>query len=142
MSPSPPYHGNASRGCETREHADKLLKIVYMNIKVACRAKFKVGDFVRISKYKQMFAKGYTPNWTTEIIEVTKVQRTNPVTYLVKDSRGTELLGEFYEYELSKTINPDVYLVERVLHRKGDKMFKRLGFDRTHNSWINKNNVL
>ncbi|XP_066601740.1 uncharacterized protein [Prorops nasuta] len=125
------------------EHAEHLLATVYSNIKIVGRTKFKAGDFVRISKYKNAFAKGYTPKWTTEIFQITKVQRTNPATYLLRDSRGTDIHGGFYEYELLKTANPDVYLVEKILRKKGNKVFvKWLGMDKTHNSWINKNNVL
>jgi len=49
--------------------------------KIAGPAKVKVGDLVRVSKYKTVFEKGYTPNWTTEVFKIVKVQRTNPVTY-------------------------------------------------------------
>ena len=56
--------------------------------------KFKVGDRVRISKYKMVFAKGYTPNWTNEIFTVAKVQSTTiPVTYLLKDHLNKVLKG-------------------------------------------------
>ena len=47
--------------------------------------KFKVGDNVRISKYKNIFAKGYTPNWSEEVFVVNKVQNTVPWTYLIND---------------------------------------------------------
>ena len=51
--------------------------------------------------------------------------------------------GGFYEHELQRVTDPDVYVVEKVLRRKGDKVYvKWLGFDKSHNSWINKNNVL
>jgi len=49
------------------------------------KTKFKIGDNVRISKYRSTFAKGYTPNWTNEIFVIRKVQFTNPVTYLLRD---------------------------------------------------------
>ena len=48
-------------------------------------AKYNIGDFVRISKYKHIFGKGYTPNWTTEIFKIKKVQNTKPITYLLQD---------------------------------------------------------
>ncbi|XP_046743261.1 uncharacterized protein LOC124409588 [Diprion similis] len=48
-------------------------------------AKYKVGDFVRVSKYKTIFAKGYTPNWSTDIFRIQKVQNTNPRIYLLID---------------------------------------------------------
>ena len=94
---------------------DKLLKTVYSSVKIAAPAKFKVGDQVRVSKYKTIFEKGYTPNWTTEVFKIIKVQKTNPVTYLLEDVRGNAVAGGFYEYELLRVAYPDVYLVEKVL---------------------------
>ena len=90
-----------------------------------------------------IFEKGYTSNWTTEVFTIVKVQRTNPVTYLLEDYCGKSVAGAFYEYELHRATHPDVYLVEKVLRRKGDKVYvKWLGFDESHNSWIHKNNVI
>ncbi|XP_018397728.1 PREDICTED: uncharacterized protein LOC108775777 [Cyphomyrmex costatus] len=123
--------------------ADKLLNTVYSAIKIAGPAKFKVGDSVRVSKFKTVFEKGYTPNWTTEVFRIVKVQKTNPVTYLLEDYRGKPVAGGFYEYELHRVVNPDVYLVKKVLRKKGDKVYvKWLGFDNSHNSWIHKDSVL
>ena len=45
--------------------------------------KFKVGDNVRISKYKNIFAKGYTPNWSEEIFVIKKVRNTVPWIYFI-----------------------------------------------------------
>ncbi|XP_067216681.1 uncharacterized protein [Linepithema humile] len=99
----------------TPEIAKGLLSTVYGNIKIASPAKFRIAT----------------------------VQRTNPVTYLIKDYRGDPVAGGFYEHELLKTAQPDVYLVEKVLRRKDDNVFvKWLGFDNLHNSWINKDDVL
>ncbi|XP_050447454.1 uncharacterized protein LOC126849552 [Cataglyphis hispanica] len=88
--------------------ADKLLNTVYSNVKIAAPAKFKLDDPVRVSKFKTIFEKGFTPNWTTEIFRITKVQRTNPVTYLLKDSRNEPIAGGFYEHELLRVSDPDV----------------------------------
>lgn len=105
--------------------------------------KFKENDFIRISKRREAFDKGYTPNWSTEIFQIRKVQLTNPTTYLLKDNKNENIEGAFYEEELQKVKNPDVYLVEKILRRKGNKVFvKWLGFDKSHNSWISKNDVL
>lgn len=103
----------------------------------------KAGDYVRISKYKGIFEKGYTPNWSTEIFKIIKAQNTCPVTYLLEDSRHNPILGAFYKEELQKTKHPEVYLVEKVLKRKGNKVFvKWLGLPNDENSWIDKSNVL
>ncbi|XP_070162568.1 uncharacterized protein [Polyergus mexicanus] len=127
----------------TPKIADKLLNTVYSNIKIAAPVKFKVANPVRVSKFKTIFEKGFTPNWTTEIFRITKIQRTYPVTYLLKDSRGEPIAGGFYEHELLRVDDPNVYLVEKVLRRKGDKIYvKWLGMDESHNSWINKTAVL
>ena len=65
--------------------------------------KFKIGDHVRISKYKNIFAKGYTPNWSEEIFIVNKVQNTLPWTYEINDLNGEKISGSFYDKELQKT---------------------------------------
>ena len=59
--------------------------------------KYKVGDNVRISKYKNIFAKGYTPNWPEEVFVVNKVQNTVPWTDLINDLNGAEIKGSSYE---------------------------------------------
>ena len=65
--------------------------------------KFKIGDKVRISKYKgKTFDKGYTPNWTEEIFTVDKIQHINPITYNIKDLNYEEIQGSFCEPELLK----------------------------------------
>jgi len=69
-----------------------------------------------------MFEKGYTPNWTTEVFKIAKVQKTNPVTYLLKNSCGKFVARGFYEYELHRVANPDMYLVEKVRKRRNEVM--------------------
>ena len=66
--------------------------------------KFKVGDHVRISKYKNIFAKGYIPNWSEEIFIIKKIKNTVPWTHVINDLNGEETIGTFYENELQKTI--------------------------------------
>lgn len=124
-------------------NANQLLNTVYNNLKIKMKAKYKVGDHVRISKHKSVFDKGYTGNWTTEIFKIRKVQNTQPVTYLLEDEFEEPLLGGFYEEELQIVKHPDIFLVERVIKRKGDKVLvKWLGMSSKHNSWINKDNRL
>ena len=64
--------------------------------------KFKVGDHVRISKYKNIFAKGYTQNWSEEVFVVSKTKDTVPWTYVISDLNGEKITGSFYEKELQK----------------------------------------
>lgn len=105
--------------------------------------RFKEGDKVRISKYKRVFTKGYLPNWTNEVFTVYRVQPTDPETYLLKDHKGEILHGGFYGHELLRTNIGDVYLVEKVLKRKGDKVLVRwLGFDKSEDTWIPQKDLL
>ena len=67
--------------------------------------KFKVGDRVRISKYKNIFAKGYTPNWPEEDFVIKEVKNAVPWTYVINDFNGEESIGTFYEKELKKQIS-------------------------------------
>ena len=79
-------------------------KRVYIDEHNKRDSKFKVDDRVRISKFKNIFAKGYTPNWSSEIIIVDKVNDTVPYTYNFKDLNDEEILGSFYDRELQKNI--------------------------------------
>jgi len=83
--------------------AERLLATVYSSIKIAGLTKFKVGDSVRVSKYKTIFEKGYTPNWTTEVFKIVKIQRTNPVTYLLEDYRGKSIAGAFFRVRVASS---------------------------------------
>lgn len=128
-----------------RSDETPLLNSVYKlkNPTINLKMKFKIGSFVRVSKYKHLFEKGYTPNWTTEIFKIKRIQQTYPVTYLLIDMNGEDIHGSFYSEELQLVRNPKLYLVEKILKTKGDKVYiKWLGFDSSHNSWIKKSNVL
>ena len=78
-------------------------KRVYIDEHNEKDSKFKVGDRVRISKYKNIFAKGYAPNWSSEIFIVDKINDTVPYTYNLKDLNDEEIIGSFYHKELQKT---------------------------------------
>ena len=79
--------------------------------------KFKIGHHVRISKYENIFSKGYTPNWSEEVFVVNKIQNTVPWTYLVNDLKGEQIKGSFYEKELQKTDQKELR-IEKVIKRK------------------------
>lgn len=121
-------------------------EFVSANRKVQHRrsAAFKVGDYVRLSKYRMQFDKGYTPNWTAEVFKVRKVQyHTDPITYLLDDYRNQEIKGAVYAEELQASKQPDVFLVDKVIRkRNGQAYVKWLGFGPEHNSWIPQNNIL
>ena len=82
---------------------DNNNKRVYIDEHNEKRSRFKVGDRVRISKFKNTFAKGYTPNWSKEIFIVDKINDTVPYTYNLKDLNDEEYIGSFYDQGLQKT---------------------------------------
>ena len=81
--------------------------------------KFKVGDHVRISKYKNIFTKGYTPNWFEEVFVIKKVNNTVPWTYVTNDLNGEKIIGTFYENKFQKN-NQQEFRIQNVIRRKGD----------------------
>ena len=100
--------------------------------------KFKIGDHVRISKYKNIFAKGYMPNWSEEVFVIKKVKNTVPWTYVSNDLNGEEIIGAFYEKDLQRT-NQQEFRIKKVINRKGDKLYvKWKGYDSSFNSSIDK----
>ena len=96
--------------------------------------KFKVGDHVRISKYKNIFAKGYMPNSSEEVFVINKIKNTVPSTYVINDLNGEAIIGTFYEKELQKT-NQKEFRTKKVIKRKGYKLYvKWKGYDNSFNS--------
>ena len=64
--------------------------------------KFNVGDHARISMYKNIFAKGYTPNWLEEVFLIKEVKNAVPWTYVINDLNGEKIIGTFYEKKTTK----------------------------------------
>ena len=79
-------------------------KRVYIDEHNEKSARYNVGDRVRISKLKNIFAKGYTHNWSKEIFIVNKINDTVPYTYNLKDLNDEEIIGSFYDRELQKSM--------------------------------------
>ena len=105
-------------------------------------SKFKIGDHVRISKYKNIFAKGYTPNWSEEAFVIKKVRNTVPCAYVLNDLNGEKIVGRFYEKELQKT-NQEKFRIEKVIKKKVNKLYvKWKGYDNSFNSWIDKKDLV
>ena len=103
---------------------------------------YKVGEHVRISKCKNIFAKRCAPNWSEEIFVLSKIKNTVPWTYVVSDLKGEEITGSFYQKELQKT-SQNEFRIEKVLKRKGDKLYvKWKGYDNRFNSWIDRKDLI
>ena len=84
--------------------------------------KFQVGDHERMPKYKNIFAKGYSPNWSEETFVIKKIKNTVPWTYVINGLNGEEIIGTFYEKELPKT-NQEEFRADKVIKKKGNKLY-------------------
>ena len=112
-------------------HSTIKMKVVHVNSNTYVESskeinnknpKFIVGDDLAISKYENIFAKGYTPNWSEEIFVIKKDKNTVPQTYVINDLNEEEMVGKFYENELQK-INQKEFRIEKVIKRKCDKLY-------------------
>ena len=104
--------------------------------------KFKVGDYVRLSKYKNISAKGYMPNWSEEVFVIKKIKNTVPWTYVINDLNGGEVIGTFCEKEPQKT-NQQEFRIEKAIKKKVDKLYvKRKGYNSSFNSWVDKKHLI
>ena len=104
--------------------------------------KFKVGDYVRISKYKNIFAKGYMPNWSEEVFIISKIKSTVSWTYVINELNGEKIIETFYEKEL-QTPNQQEFRIGKVIKRKGDKLYvKWKGYNNSFSSWIDKKDLV
>ena len=121
---------------------EKKIKNIYNFVKTKKLGKFKIGDRVRISLEKNTFEKGYETNWMQEIFVIYGIKCSNVPYYYLKDLNNKKLQGTFYEQELQKTKQDDLYTIEKILKTKNSKIFvKWRGYDSSFNSWIDKNVV-
>ena len=113
--------------------------------------KLQFGNHARISKYNNIFAKGYTPNWSGEIFVISKIKNIVRWTYVINDLNCEEITGSFYEKEITGSFyekevqktNQKEFRIEKVLKRNGDKLYvKWKGYDNSFNSWIDKKDLI
>ena len=109
------------------------------------KPKYKINDLVRISlKRRQLFYKP-TSNvkWPEELFKIYKINKSNVITYQLKDINDEIVKGQFYEKELQLTKNAiEEYVIEKILKTKGNKIFvKWRNYDSSFNSWVNKSDI-
>jgi hypothetical protein len=135
---------------EMKENAQLLhdnLMIYYNRVPVTKKAKFEVGQAVRLLLTREKFAKTFDDIWTTEIYYVSGVFLNMPqpmfaVSRKKPDSELEALEGKFYARELQAVADPETYKIEKILKeekRRGGRKFlfvKWLGYNSSHNSWI------
>ena len=91
---------------------------------------------------QNIFAKGYTLNWSEEYFVIKKVKNTVPWTYVINGLNVEENIGTFYEKKLQKTIQQE-FRIEKIIMKKGDKLYvKWKGYDISFNRWIDKKDLI
>ena len=104
-------------------------------------SKFQVGDHVRISKYKNIFTKGYTQNWSEEVFLITEVKSTVSWAYVISNLNGEKIIGTFFEKQLQER-NQQTFRIEKVIKREGNKLYvKWKEYDNSFDSQIDKKDV-
>ena len=145
------HHGTIKmRPVEVAKRIDEVKKLNRPDKVDEKPAKFKLGDIVRISRAKSIFAKGYREfNWSEELFKIYKIKNTDPRTYLIEDLAGEPVKGSFYALELKRTKIPDYARIEKIVGKKVDKKtgdtwirVKWSGYDNKFNSWIKKDSTL
>ena len=94
-----------------------ILMLNTMLILMKKNPKFIIDDHVRISKHKNIFAKGYAPKWSEEVFVISKIRNTVPWTYVISDLNGENIVGTFYEKELQKT-NQKEFRIEKIIKKR------------------------
>ena len=96
-----------------------------------------VGAFVRIPKEKRAFSKGYKSRWTSEIFRISGINRTTPVTYVLRDLKGEIIIGGFYRKELNPCPLPGQFAIGKILDEKNDKyLIKYRDYPAKFNRWV------
>ena len=143
------YHRSikmAPRDVHLNNEKQVWLNLFGQSFKQAPLPKFQEGDHVRLSQAVRPFKKGYLPQWTEEVFEVSRVNAPSfgPHTYKVKELDGTLVEGTFYTQELQKVHVDDntVWRIEKVLKRRGDQLHVQWkGWPKKYNSWIHRRDL-
>ena len=123
-------------------HVNPSMYINFNNESQSESPKFKVGDHVGISKFKNIVAQDYVPNWFEEFFVIKKVKNTVSWAYVINDLNGEEIFGTFYQKELQKT-NQKEFSVEKLIKRKDDKLYvKWKGYENYFNGWIDEKHII
>ena len=111
---------------------------------IPIKPKFKVNDYVRISKVKQTFEKGYTARWSKEVFKIVSIDDSQyPYMYKLEDLDGEDVKGKFYEEELQKTDLKDFSVIDKIIRKKKvngkyEYLVKWDGYPEKFNSWISE----
>ena len=106
------------------------------------KLKFSIGDKVRISLSKNTFEKCYASNWSEEIFIIDNIKTSNVYHYFLKDLHGEKVDGSFYQEELLKTKQNNLYILEKIIKKVGNKYLdKWKNYSDKFNSYVNQNDI-
>ena len=141
------YHSTIKmKPIEVNKNNEKYIKEnIYTYDKISKAPKFKINDIVRISlKRRDLFdKKSSNIKWSEELFKIHSINRSNVITYKIKDLNNNIIEGVFYEKELQKSKNDVIYIIEKILRKKGNKYFvKWRNYSSDFNSWVNKDDII
>ena len=139
-------HGIKIKPINLNKSNEKYIKDNFYTYEITNRIpKFKVNDLVRISlKRRQLFDKpSANMKWSEELFKIHSINKSNVITYKIKDMNNEVIKGIFYEKEHQKTKNSTgEYIIEKILKTNENKMYvKWRGYSNNFNSWVDKNSV-
>ena len=130
---------DASKKSNENNVRNNLYNFKYTNKK----PKFSIEDRVRVSLLKNTFEKSYTSNWSQEIFIIDDIKTSNVHYYFLKDLQGEKINGMFYEQELLKTKQNDLYIIEKIIKKVGNKyLVKWKNYSDKFNSYVNQNDIV
>ena len=119
---------------------------IYTYNKTSKNPKFRIGDLVRISlKRRPIFDKSSSnTKWTEELFKIHSINKSNVITYKIKDLNDEIIEGIFYERELQKTKNASqVYIIEKIIRKNKNKyLVKWRGYSNDFNTWVDKDDII
>ena len=142
------YHSTIKmKPIEVNKSNEKYIKEnVYTYNKTSKTSKFKVNDSIRISlKRRPIFDKSSTNiKWSEELFKIHSINRSNVITYKIKDLNNEIIDGIFYEKELQKSKNTSqVYIIEKIIRKNKDKyLVKWRGYSDDFNSYVDKDDII
>ena len=142
------YHSTVKmKPIQINKNNEKYIKEnIYTYNKTGKNPEFKINDLVRISlKRRNLFDKPSANNkWSEELFKIHSINRSNVITYKLKDLNDNIIEGVFYEKELQKTKNTsEVYVIEKIIRKKKNEYFvKWRGYSNDFNSWVDKDDII
>ena len=142
------YHSTIKmKPIQVNKNNEKYIKEnIYTYNKTTKNPKFKINDLVRISlKRRDLFDKpSANIKWSEELFKVHSINKSNVITYKIKDLNDEIIEGIFYERELQKSKNiSGVYIIEKIIQKNKNKyLVKWRGYSNKFNSWIDKDDII